>query len=57
VAADLRGVAVLEASQMLGQHLVEGVRQHGQQHVEVDLDEDPGGKGVDRAYADTNIRK
>ena len=35
----LRGIAILKAPQLLGQPAVQGVRDHGHHHVEVNLDE------------------
>jgi len=37
VPADLRRVALLEAAQLMGQHEIQGVRDHGKRHGEVNL--------------------
>ena len=48
---DLQSVALFESSELLGQHTVEGVRHHGQQYIEVNLDQN----GEDRAFRWKNL--
>jgi hypothetical protein len=45
-AVNFGGVAAFKSSELLGQHGVEGVSDHGHNYVEVDLDQDGGRKGV-----------
>jgi hypothetical protein len=46
VADEFGGVAVLEASQLVGKHAVEGIDDDGHDHVEVHLGEDGGRQRV-----------
>jgi len=47
VAEDTGRITLFEATQFLGQQIVERVSNHRDQHVEVDLDEDGRGEGVE----------
>ncbi len=47
MAVDRLGVALLEASELFGQHAVEGVGDHGHQDVKVHLYQDGGRQGVE----------
>ena len=45
-AVNFGGIAAFKSSELLGQHGVEGVSDHGHNYVEVHLDQDGGRKGV-----------
>jgi len=47
MAKDLLGVALFKSSELLGQHAVEGVGDHGYQDVEVHLHQNRGRQGVE----------
>src|SRR6266545_117431 len=47
VAVELRGIAVLEAAELPGEHGVERVGEHGERDIEVDLGEDRRRHGVE----------
>ena len=44
---DLGRIAAFKPPQLLCQHGVEGIRDHGHDDVEVDLDQDGGRKGIE----------